>query len=86
MEITLEDGRMTGAAPDGSVSPYGPYLCAKGLASVEFHNGAEGRLTGSLKRGVDGEFTAVAADAALDEIAAQLGELVSRHGPRGGAR
>lgn len=82
MAITLEDGRMTGAAPDGSVSPYGPYLCAKGIASVEFHNGAENRLSRSLKRGPDNTFEPIDAATAMDEIAARLGELIARHGPR----
>jgi anaerobic selenocysteine-containing dehydrogenase len=82
MEVTIEDGRLTGAAPDGSVSPYGPYLCAKGLASIQFHNGAEDRLFYSLKR-ADGEgFAPISAPRALDEIAAGLADLIDRHGPR----
>ncbi len=82
MTVTVEDGGMTGAVPDGSVSPYGPYLCAKGLAAVEFHNGAENRLVASLRRNEQGELVDVPADRALDEIAARLQALVARYGPR----
>lgn len=82
MEIDIEDGRMVRARPDGSVSPYGAYLCPKGLASIDFHNGAEGRLFHSLKRGANGTFASIDAEAALDEIGAKLAALVAEHGPR----
>jgi anaerobic selenocysteine-containing dehydrogenase len=82
MEIDVEDGRMVRARPDGSVSPYGAYLCPKGLASVDFHNGAEGRLLSSLKRGPDGRFAEIDNETALDEIGAKLKALVAEHGPR----
>nr|MDT0666566.1 hypothetical protein [Micromonospora sp. DSM 115978] len=55
MEVTVRHGRITGVTPDGSVSPYGPYICPKGQASIEFHDGAEGRLRHSLARRADGE-------------------------------
>ena len=35
MEVDVEQGRMVRARPDGSVSPYGGYMCPKGLAAVE---------------------------------------------------
>ncbi len=82
MEIDVEDGRMLRARPDGSVSPYGSYLCPKGQAAVEFHNGAEGRLFSSLKRQAGGSFAPVDAEQALDEIGAKLAALVAEHGPR----
>ena len=82
MEIDVEDGRMLRARPDGSVSPYGGYMCPKGLAAVELHNGMEARLLASLKRGADGGFAAIDAEAALDEIGAKLAALVAEHGPR----
>ena len=50
MEVTVEDGRLVSAAGDGTVSPSGGYMCVKGLASIDFHNGAEGWLLHSLKR------------------------------------
>lgn len=82
MEIDVEDGRMLRARPDGTASPYGAYLCPKGLSSVEFHNGAEGRLLASLARRPDGTLDAVDSQVALDEIAAGLKALVEKHGPR----
>lgn len=81
MEIDLENGRMVRARPDGSVSPYGSYLCPKGLSSVEFHNGAEGRLFGSLKR-EEGGLVSIASDQAVAQIGDKLAALVAEHGPR----
>lgn len=82
MEIDVEDGRMVRARPDGTASPYGAYLCPKGLASIDFHNGAENRLLRSLKRQPDGSFAPIEAEAALDEIGAKLKALYEEHGPR----
>lgn len=82
MEIELDGGRMVRARPDGSASPYGSYLCPKGMAAVDFHNGAEGRLLHSLAKQADGSFAPIAADAALDAIAAKIKALVDQHGPR----
>jgi anaerobic selenocysteine-containing dehydrogenase len=82
MEVEVADGRVTGAKPDGSMSPYGAYLCPKGLASVEFHNGAEDRLFGSTKRGEDGELAPIDPAAAIMEIGDKLAALVAEHGPR----
>lgn len=82
MEIDVEDGRMVRTRPDGSLSPYGAYLCPKGMAAVDFHNGAENRLLGSLRRDENDGFTPVRAQAALDEIGAKLKALVAEHGPR----
>ncbi len=73
---------MARARPDGSTSPYGAYLCPKGMASVDFHNGGEGRLFSSLKSGVSGRFTPLDGEAAMDQIAARLAGLVAEHGPR----
>ena len=82
MEIDVAGGRMVAARPDGSVSPYGGYMCPKGLAAVELHNGMEARLLASLKRKDGGGFAPIDAEAALIEIAAQIAALVAEHGPR----
>lgn len=82
MELTLEDGKILNAAADGSASPYGPYMCAKGMASVDFHNGAENRLLASLKRNQANEFVPIKSSVALDEIAQRLQSLIERYGPR----
>ena len=73
---------MLAARPDGSKSPYGGYMCPKGLAAVELHNGMEARLLSSLKRGKGGDYAPIDADAALDEIGAKLAALIAEHGPR----
>ncbi len=82
LEVTVEDGRLTGAVADGSTSPYGNYMCPKGLASIDFHNGAEERLMQSLKRNAAGDFEPLATADALDEIAGKLAALLREHGPR----
>lgn len=82
MELTVDGGKLVGVVADGSVSPYGAYMCPKGRASVEFHNGAENRVLTSLKRDAVGNFTAVTAAQAMDEIAAKLSALIAEHGPR----
>ena len=82
LEVTVEEGRLTGAVPDGTASPYGAYMCAKGLASIDFHNGAEARLLHSLRRQAPGHHVPISAVQALDEIADQLARLIARHGPR----
>ena len=82
MEIDVEEGRMARARPDGSVSPYGGYMCPKGLAAVELHNGLEARLSTSLKRGPVGGHAPIDAEAALDEVGAKLAEILRAYGPR----
>lgn len=82
MEIDVEDGRMVRGRPDDSVSPAGGYMCPKGLAAIDFCNGAEDRLMHSVKRGADRSFTAIDAEAALDEIGAKLAAILAEHGPR----
>lgn len=82
MEVTIEDSRIVSVSGDGTASPYGAYMCPKGLAAAEFHNGAEGRLLNSLKRRGDDGFDPVPAAQALDEIAAKIGALIAEHGPR----
>ncbi|MEJ5975673.1 molybdopterin-dependent oxidoreductase [Novosphingobium sp. PS1R-30] len=82
MEIDVEEGRMVRARPDGTASPYGAYLCPKGLAAIDFHNGAENRLLHSLKKQTDGTFAEIAGDQAIDEIGARLKAIYEEHGPR----
>lgn len=82
MEIDIVDGRLDRLRSDGMISPYGAYLCPKGLASVEFHNGAEARLFSSLERQENGSLAPVDTAKAIDAIGAKLADLVARHGPR----
>ena len=82
MEVDVVDGRLADARPDGTLSPYGAYLCPKGLASVEFHNGAEGRLLASLKRTGVGSHAPIDSHTAMAEIGDRLAAIVAEHGPR----
>lgn len=82
MEIDLEDGVMTRVRPDGSASPYGAYLCPKGLSAIELHNGAEDRLVESLARQEDGNFAPITSEDAIADIGDRLKALVAEHGPR----
>jgi len=82
MEIDVEDGRMLRARPDASTSPWGGYMCPKGLAAVELHNGLEDRVVTSLKRQDDGTFAPIDSEEALDDIGCRLASLVAEHGPR----
>jgi len=82
MELTVEGGKILGVSGDGTASPYGGYMCAKGRASVDFHNGAENRLLSSVKRDASGQFVELPAAQAMDEIAAKLMTLIAEHGPR----
>lgn len=81
MELTVEDNKITSVIADGQASPYGAYMCAKGRASADFHNG-EGRLMHSLTRDPDGDLVPVDAATALDEIAEKLSALLAEYGPR----
>ena len=82
MEIDVEDGRMVRARPDAGIAPSGGYMCPKGLAAIDFCNGAEGRLTHSLKRQPDGSFAEIENATALAEIGARIAAIVAEHGPR----
>ena len=73
---------MLTARPDGSVSPYGGYMCPKGLSAIEFHQEGSDRLLQSLKRRPDGTFAPIDAETAIDEIGEKLARLVAEHGPR----
>ena len=82
MSLTIEDDRLISAVGDAAASPYGGYMCVKGLASVDFHNGAEGRLLSSLRRDASGKLVETPASLAMDEIAHKLAALIAEHGPR----
>lgn len=82
MELTVEGDKIIAVSGDDAASPYGGYMCAKGRASVDFHNGAENRLLNSVKREVSDKFVELSASQAMDEIAAKLAALINKHGPR----
>lgn len=81
MTLTVDDNKILDVAPDGTASPYGAYMCAKGRSSVDLHNG-ENRLTHCLSRSEKGELHPIDSQQALDEIAAKLKALLNTYGPR----
>ena len=82
MDLTVENGKLVSASADGSASPYGAYMCAKGHASVDFHNGAENRLFSSLARNAGGQLQPIVSSQAITEIGGKLTELLETYGPR----
>lgn len=82
MEVDVEDGVPLRVRPDGDLSPYGAYLCPKGVSSIEFQQGAEGRLVASLKRSAEGHLVPISDEAATAEIGDKLAALLAEHGPR----
>ncbi len=82
MELTLDGDKIIAIAGDNTATPYGGYMCAKGRASMDFHNDAENRLLNSVKRDASDKFVELKASQAMDEIATKLSSLLAAHGPR----
>ncbi len=80
LEVLVENGRMQKARPDKDNVRSQGYACRKGL-KVRFHQYPADRLTAPLKR-VGDHFETITWDQAISEIAANLQELIGRHGPR----
>lgn len=78
---TVVDGKLAKVAGDPDNPMFKGYTCAKGRALPAIHNNP-GRLLHSQKRQPDGSFAPVAAEQAMDEIAARLHDLIAAHGPR----
>ncbi len=80
VEVDVEDGRIRAVRgdPDNPVSQ--GYTCMKGRAEVErmYH---PDRLL-SAKKKVNGSWTDIPSERALDEVAAQIQAIVSAYGPR----
>lgn len=79
--VEVVGGQAVKVTGDPEAPLYEGYTCPKGRALPEQHNGPS-RLLRCLKRQPDGRHTAIASQRAMDEIAAKVGELISRHGPR----
>ncbi|MFY1621522.1 molybdopterin-containing oxidoreductase family protein, partial [Micromonospora sp. WMMD736] len=78
---TVTDGKLTKVTGDPQNPMFKGYSCAKGRALPEIHNNPQ-RLLHSQQRQPDGTYTAIAAEQAMDEIAAKLQQLIAEHGPR----
>ncbi len=82
MELNIENNKIIAVSGDATASPYGGYMCTKGRASADFHNGAENRLLRSVKRNTENEFAEISSAQALDEIAEKISALIAQYGPR----
>jgi anaerobic selenocysteine-containing dehydrogenase len=80
MEADVEDNRLVAVRPDTDNDMYGGYTCIKGRQLVEQMYQPQ-RLTSAQKR-VGDSFTTIDSETALDEIAAQLKDILQQYGPR----
>jgi anaerobic selenocysteine-containing dehydrogenase len=79
--VDVEDGKVRHVEGDPANEIFDGYTCLKGRAEPTRHDHPD-RLLHSLKRMPDGTYRPIASEQAMDEIAAKLGELLERHGPR----
>ncbi len=79
--VEVEDGRPVRVTGDPENPAYFGFTCAKGRRLPDQH-AHPARLLHSQKRRPDGGFEAIPSERAMDEIAARIGELVAKHGPR----
>jgi anaerobic selenocysteine-containing dehydrogenase len=80
MDVDVEENTVKAVRPDITNPMYGGYTCIKGRQLVEQMYQPQ-RLTAAQKK-VDGRFTDIDSETALDEIAAQLKDILEQHGPR----
>jgi anaerobic selenocysteine-containing dehydrogenase len=78
MLVDIEDGKAVAVRGDPEDPVYGGYTCIKGRQLVEAHYHPERLL--SCQKKVDGRFTPITTDAALDEIADKLRNIIDAYG------
>jgi anaerobic selenocysteine-containing dehydrogenase len=79
--VQIGDGRVQHVSGDPENEVFAGYTCLKGRAEPERHAHPD-RLLTSLKRAEDGTHRPISPAQAMDEIAARIGEIVDRYGPR----
>jgi anaerobic selenocysteine-containing dehydrogenase len=79
MIATVEDGQLTGLAPDRDHPVSKGFVCNKGIYGADVHNDPD-RLSHPLKRVGPGQFEEISWDQALQEIAERLTQTVEAHG------
>ena len=79
--VEVEEGRPVRVTGDHENPAYFGFTCAKGRRLPEQHAHPE-RLLHSQKRAAKGAFQPISSRQAMDEIAARIGEIVAKHGPR----
>lgn len=78
---TVVDGRLAKVTGDPDNPMFKGYTCSKGRALPDIHNNPL-RLLHSQKRQPDGDYAAIDAERATDEIADRLRHLIDTYGPR----
>lgn len=78
--VDVENGIPVKVVGDKSSEIYHGYSCIKGRALPEMHTSPE-RVLHSLKRQSDGTYARISPQQAMDEIAAQLSQIIADHGP-----
>lgn len=76
---TIEGDRVVKVRGDRDNPVTRGFACSKGLASPEFHNGAQ-RLLHHQRRCPDGTHEAIGFDDAIDLVATRLRPVIDRHG------
>lgn len=79
--VEVEDGRPVRVTGDRDNPAYFGFTCAKGRSLPEQHAHPD-RLLVSQKRQIDGRYAPIGSEAAMDEIAERIQEIVAEHGPR----
>ncbi|HEX5380081.1 MAG TPA: molybdopterin-dependent oxidoreductase, partial [Phenylobacterium sp.] len=79
--VEMKDGRPARIYGDKDNPIYAGFTCIKGRELAAYHT-APTRLLRSQKRQADGRLADIDSESMMDEMAAKVGELVERHGPR----
>jgi anaerobic selenocysteine-containing dehydrogenase len=79
--VEMQDGRPGRIYGDKGNPIYAGFSCIKGRELAAYHS-APSRLLRSQRRDPDGALRDVASGPMMDEIAAKVGDIVARHGPR----
>lgn len=80
MEAQVEDNAIVDIKGDKNHPATVGYMCIKGLANMDLHNG-ENRLGGAERRRADGEYERIDVEHALDEVHARLAGIIAESGP-----
>ncbi|MBP1685936.1 MAG: hypothetical protein H6Q33_2079 [Deltaproteobacteria bacterium] len=81
IEVDVEAGRVVDVRGDHADPMSRGYTCIKGR-QIPFEINDPQRLHTSMVRTADGGFAPIASEAAMDQIAQRLSEIIGRYGPR----
>jgi anaerobic selenocysteine-containing dehydrogenase len=81
IEVDVEANRVLAVRGDRAHAVSQGFTCEKGRQLPAQHHDP-GRLRATVRRRPDGGFEAIPSEQAMDEVAAQLQEIIAEHGPR----